>query len=133
VQPIWVVVIASGVVVEKVRLILALAVLALAIIAGWQIASCELANLEFREDLRDIAAQSGAHLGLGSFSADEDLRNAVIRVAEKYEIQLAPEQVTVRRTGTARDPIIYLAANYKAPVTILGFSFYLHFNPSNAK
>ncbi|MGD1211809.1 MAG: hypothetical protein ABR973_10695 [Candidatus Acidiferrales bacterium] len=49
---------------RKAKLILGLAVLALAIIAGWPIASCELANLELREDLRDLAAQNGARIGL---------------------------------------------------------------------
>lgn len=117
----------------KVKLILGLVVLAVAIIAGWQIASCELANLELREDLRDLAAQTGAFIGLNSFSTDEDFRNAVIREAKKYGIQLEPEQVTVQRTGTAQVPIIYLAADYKVPVTLPGYSFTLHFHPSSAK
>jgi hypothetical protein len=117
----------------KVKLILGLAGLALAIIVGWQIASCALANLEFHEDLRDLAAQGGARIGLGNFSTDEDLRDAVIREAKKYEIQLEPEQVTVRRAGTAKVPIIYLAADYKAHVMLPVCSFTLHFNPSSAK
>ena len=84
----------------KVKLILGTAVLAVALIAGWRIASCELANIEFRGELRDLAAQTGAKIGLNSFSTDEELRDAVIREAKKYEIQLEPEQVTVERTGT---------------------------------
>ncbi len=118
---------------RKVKLILGLAVLALAIIASWQIASCELANLELHEDLRDLAAQTGAYIGLLSFNSDEDFRNAVIRAAKKHEIQLEPEQVTVQRTGTAQVPIIYLAADYKVRVTLPGCSFTLHFHPSSAK
>lgn len=118
---------------RKVKLILGLAVLVLAIIAGWQIASCELASLELHEDLRDLAAQTGAHIGLNSFNTDEDFRNAVIRAAKRHEIQLEPEQVTVQRTGTAQGPIIYLAADYNARVTLAGCSFTLHFRPSSAK
>jgi hypothetical protein len=117
----------------KVKLILGLAVLAVAIIAGWQIGSCEVANLALREDLRDIAAQTGAHIGLNSFNTDEDFRNAVIREAQMHGIQLGPEQVTVERTGTVQAPIIYLAADYKVPVKLPGFSFTLHFHPSTAK
>lgn len=115
------------------KLILGLAVLAFAIIAGWQIASCELTNLEFREELRDIAAQGGARIGLLSFNTDEELRNAVIRGAKKHEIQLAPEQITVERSGTPPAQTIYLAVDYKARVTLPGFSFALHFNPSSAR
>jgi hypothetical protein len=117
----------------RVKLILGLAVLALAVIAGWQIASCELANLELQEELHDFAAQTGAHIGLNPFNTDEDFRNAIIRAAKKYQIQLEPEQVTVERTGTPPKQIIVLAVDYKARVALLGFSFGLHFQTSSAK
>ena len=117
----------------RVKLIIALAVLALAIIAGWQIASCELTNIEFRGELRDLAAQAGARIGLLSFNTDEELRDAVNRQAKTHEIQLGPEQVTLERRGTGPEQIIYLAADYKMRVTLPGFSFTLHFHPSSAK
>ena len=121
------------VVMGRVKLILGLAVLILLIIAGWQIGSCELANLEFNGDLRDLAAQTGARIGLLSFSTDEEIRSAVIREARKYEIQLEPEQVKVERTGTPPAQIITLAVDYGARVTLPGFSFTLHFHPSSAR
>jgi hypothetical protein len=117
----------------KVKLILGLAVLGLVIIGGWQIASCELANLELHEELHDLAAQTGAYIGLNPFNTDEDFRNAIIRAAKRHEIQLEPEQVTVERTGSPPKQIIFLAADYKARVTLPGFSFTLHFHPSSAR
>ena len=120
-------------IVGKAKLILGLAVLALAVFVGWPIASCELANLELRGDMRDLAAQVGSRIGLTPQSTDEDFRRAVIRKAEEHEIQLEPEQVTVQRTGTDEAPIIYLAADYKARVKLLGFSFTFHFTPSSAR
>jgi hypothetical protein len=117
----------------KVKLILGLAVLALAVVAGWRIASCELANIELCEDMRDLAAQVGSRIGLTSQSTDEDFRRAVIRKAEEHEIHLEPEQVTVQRSGTDEAPIIYLAADYEVRVKLLGFSFTFHFTPSSAK
>jgi hypothetical protein len=117
----------------KAKLILGLVVLTLAGVAGWRVASCELANLELREDLRDLAAQVGSRIGLTPASSDEDFRSAVIRKAEGHEIQLEPEQVTVQRTGTAEAPLIYLAADYRVRVKLLGFAFTLHFTPSSAK
>jgi hypothetical protein len=117
----------------KGKLILGLAVLALAILAGWQIVSCELANIALHDDMRDLAAQAGAYIGLISFNTDEDFRNAVIRAAKEHEIQLEPEQVTVQRTGTVPAQTIYLAADYKARVALPGFSFTLHFHPTSAK
>src|SRR5438046_3697898 len=121
------------VVMGKVKLILGLAVLSLAGVVGWRIASCELANIELREDMRDLAAQVGSRIGLTPQSTDEDFRRAVVRKAEEHEIQLEPEQVTVQRTGTDEAPIIYLAADYKVRVKLLGFSFTFHFTPSSAK
>jgi hypothetical protein len=117
----------------KVKVILGLAVLVLAVVAGWQIASHELANLELTEEMRDMAVQTGAHIGLLSFKTDEEFRDAVIRAAKTHEIQLEPEQVTVQRTGTPQAPIIFLAADYKARVKLPGFSFTLHFHPTSAK
>jgi hypothetical protein len=117
----------------KVKLILGLAVLAVAVTTGWQIASCELANVELRDDLQDLAIQTGAHIGLVPFKTDEDFRNAIMGDAQKYGIQLEPEQVTVQRTGTAQVPIIYLAADYKVPVKLPGYSFTIHFHPTSAK
>jgi hypothetical protein len=118
---------------RKVKLIPGLAVLAFVVVAGWQIASCELANIELRGDMRDLAAQVGTRIGLTPQSTDEDFRRAVIRKAQEHEIQLEPEQVTVERSGTDEAPIIYLAADYKVRVKLPGFSFTFHFTPSSAK
>ncbi len=58
---------------------------------------------------------------------------ANLELHEEHEIQLEPEQVTVQRTGTDEGPIIYLAADYKVRVKLLGFLFTFHFTPSSAK
>ena len=117
----------------KTKVILGLAVLALAAIAGWQIGSYEVANLALQGDLRDLAAQVGTRIGLDAQSTEEELRNAVIRKAQEHDIELEPGQVTARRTGTGTSSTVYLAADYKARVKLLGFSFTLHFTPSSAK
>ena len=117
----------------KAKLILGLGVLAMAVVAGWPIASCELANLELRGDLRDIAAQNAARIGMAPPSTDEDLRNTVVRAAKEHEIQLDPEQVILQRTGTAEAPFLYLAADYNVRVKLPGYSFTLHFTPSSAR
>jgi hypothetical protein len=118
----------------KGKLILGSAVLALAVIAGWQIASCEVADFELHEDLRDLAAQGGARIGLAPPNTDKELRSEVIREAKDHQIQLEPKQVTLQRGGTAEAPTVYLAADYKARVKLLpGCSFALHFTTSSAK
>lgn len=116
----------------KKKLIFGLAVLALVGVAGWQIGSFELANFELRDDMRDLAAQVGWRIGLNPPNTDEDFRRAVVRKAEEHGIQLEPEQVKVQRSGTDVAPIIYLAADYKVRVKLLGLSFALHFTASSA-
>jgi hypothetical protein len=71
--------------------------------------------------------------GLVDFNTDNDFRSAVIRKAEQYDIYLQPEQITVRRSGALKEPIIYLAADCKARVRLPGYSFTLHFTPSSAQ
>jgi len=118
---------------RKIILLLGLTALVMAGVTGWQIASCELANFELHDDMRYLAAQLGTRIGLNPPSTDEDLRSAVIRKAQEHEIQLEPQQVTVQRTGTGVAQIIYLAADYKVRVKLLGFSLPFHFTTSSAK
>ena len=100
-------------------MILGLAALALAAIAGWQIGSFYLANIELRGDMKDLAAQGGAQIGLTSPSSDEDLVNAVVGKAKDLGIQLAPEQVTVERTRAAEKSVVYLSTDYEQHVNLL--------------
>jgi hypothetical protein len=117
----------------KLRLILGLLLVVLVLVIVWQVASCELANAALHDDLRDIAAQAGARIGLVPLSTDDQLRDAVIHAASKHDIRLEPSQIIVQRSGPAETPTIYLAADYKLNVSLPGYSFALHFNPSTAE
>ena len=118
---------------RKAALILGLAVLAVVVVAGWRIGSCVVANLELQGDLRDLAAQVGTRIGLDAESTEEELRIVVVRKAQQHDIQLDPGQVTVIRTGTGESSVVYLAADYKVRVNLLGYSFALHFTPSSKR
>jgi hypothetical protein len=117
----------------KAKLILGVAVLALAIFSCWQIGACELANFELHDDLRDLAAQGGAQIGLAAPNSEDELRSAVKREAKRHGIHLEPQQVTVRLKGTAYAPIYYLAVDYEAPVMRPGYSLTFHFHPTSTK
>ena len=122
---------------RKPKIVVALAILVTAIAAGWQIVSCELANQELQSDLKDLSAQVSARIGLDAQRSDVEFREAVIRRARGHDIELRPEQVTVKRTdigvGTGGAPTVYLEVNYRARVNLLVYSFTLHFNPSSTK
>jgi hypothetical protein len=121
----------------KLKIILVLAVLAAVVAAGWQIISCKVANEELQSDLKDLSAQVSARIGLDAQRSDAEFREAVVRRAREHDIELEPEQVIVKRTGTGVGtggaPTVYLAVDYNARVNLLVYSFTLHFNPSSTK
>ncbi|HXY78295.1 MAG TPA: hypothetical protein VEH47_05735 [Candidatus Acidoferrales bacterium] len=117
----------------KIKVILACALLALLVSSAWQIAVCVLANYELQDDLKDIASLSTARIGLAHPSSDNDLREAVIDKAHGHDITLDPSQITVQRSGSEAIPVVYLAVDYKAHVTLPGLTLTLHFRPTSPK
>ena len=118
---------------RKPKIVLGIAIAVLVMMTGWQIASWELANVLLQEEIRDMASQAGAKVGVVVPSTDEDLSRAVIRKAKEHGIELEPAQVTVRRMGSGETTTLYLAADYTVPVILAIFSFRLHFTPSSGK
>jgi hypothetical protein len=119
--------------VKKIALIVGIAVLALAVSAGWQIASCELANRQLEEDLRDLASRNAERIGLSTPTTDDDLRNSVLHDAKELDIALGPNQVTVQHTVQGESSVVHLAADYTARVRLLGFSLNFRFTPSSER
>jgi len=115
------------------KVMLGITVLALAIIAGYPVGSTDLRSRLLEDDINDLAAQLDTRTGLGTSKSDDDYRNAVVRKAMEHGIDLQPNQVTVERSVSEHESILYLAADYSVPVSMLGFSFNLHFNPSSRK
>lgn len=118
---------------RRIKIIVVIAVLVLAVVAGWQIGSCELANIQLQEDLRDLASPAVTRYGYPSARSDDDFRDAVIHKAKEHDIKLQPNQVTVERRGSGIDSTVYLAAEYSVPVNLRWYSFTLHFTPSSTK
>jgi hypothetical protein len=116
---------------KQIALIAGIAVLALAVSAGWQIASCELANRQLEEDLRDLASRNAEHIGLSAPATDDDLRNSVIHDAKELDIVLDRDQVSVRHSVDGESSAVHLTADYTAHVRLLGFSLTFRFTPSS--
>ena len=99
---------------------------------GWQIAACYVANSELQSDLKDLAVQNGARIGLLSVATEDELRSDVVARAKNDGISLEPQQITVRRTMTPDVLSIDLAADYEARANLLVYSFPIHFAPSSS-
>jgi hypothetical protein len=101
---------------------------------GWQIASAALSNIEFHDDLRDIAAQNGVNIGLNSPKTDDQVREDVVASAAEHGIHLQPEQVKLQRVTTPPYHVRFdLAVSYTTRVNLLLCSFNLHFNQTSTK
>ena len=114
-------------------MLLGIGFLGIAVTAGYQIGACELANIELQDDMQDMAAQLGTRVGYSPYKNDNDLRNAVIGKAERYGIELEPNQVTVEHMGSEYTSTVYLAADYKTLIHVPGYSFVMHFTPATGK
>jgi len=95
--------------------------------AGFQIVPPELANYSFEDDLKSVAMMGGSN----PHTTDQELIDSIIKKAQDHQITLTPESVTVQRIGTPGSPAVYVAAEYSVPVSLPGYSFVLHFNPSS--
>src|SRR5262245_55194422 len=115
----------------KGKLIVGLVVVLPLLYLGWQIGACEIANIELKDDLRDIAAQVGTKIGLDPIREDAELRAMVVRRAEDYDISLKPEQVSVRRKSAGDQEVVCLTVDYRAQVHLFAYSVTLHFTPSS--
>lgn len=109
----------------------AIAVVVGTIFVAWQFAAPELANIEFQDDLHDLSTQASSRTGLSPPKTDEELRTIILHKAEGYDILLGPEQVTVKRSGSGADAIVYLAVEYSVPVHLPGYAVTLHFAPTS--
>lgn len=100
---------------------------------GWEYGRCQLANIELRDDMHDLASQLGTRIGLNDQRTEGNLRDTVVQKAAGYGIALRPDQVFVDRTGTDENTMVYLAARYERRIVALGFSFTLHFHPESGE
>jgi hypothetical protein len=117
--------------VGKIKLIAGLCGFALIAAMGWQIASCEFHNYLLKDDLKDVAAMGASKIGMAAPRSDKDLRAAVIRKAGEQGIHLAPEQILVRRSGSADDPVVFLAVRYQQRVVMPGFALIFHYTATS--
>jgi hypothetical protein len=117
--------------VGKVKVILGLAVLALTVSTVWQIAACELANYEFKDELKDVASLNGAKIGLLAEQTDDELRATVIHKAADHDIVVEPDQILVRRSGTEENRKIVLVAKYQSRIWIPGLYLVFHFTATS--
>jgi hypothetical protein len=99
----------------------------LVVVACFEIAPPLMANYSFQDDLRNVALMDGANFQ----KTDEDVRNDVLRKAKEQNLPIDAKQVTVQRISTPGMSSVYVAADYSVTVSLPGYAFDMHFNPTS--
>jgi 23S rRNA A2030 N6-methylase RlmJ len=84
-------------------------------------------NYEFQD-----AVKNEATLDTYTNKTENDIRTAVFRKAQDYEIPITEEQIHVQRQGMQGSGIIIIHAPYVVHVDIPGYPLDLHFDVSTA-
>ncbi|MFZ0290972.1 MAG: hypothetical protein WAL65_18010 [Candidatus Sulfotelmatobacter sp.] len=99
-----------------------------AVVVGlFQVVTPVLANYSFQDDLKTVAMMDSANLQ----KTDEDVRTDVVRKAKEHDLPVEAKQVTVQRLNTPGLTAVYVAAEYSVTVSLPGYSFDMHFNPTS--
>ena len=83
-------------------------------------------NYQFEDFIKEEALHSTY-----STRSEEDIRDAVIKHAHDYDIDLTPKQVKVSRTGINGSGTLTIEADYSVPVNLPGYSMVLDFHPTS--
>jgi|ERR1039458_2811711 hypothetical protein len=98
-----------------------------AVVVGlFQILPPMLANYSFSDDLKTVSMMDG-----NSQKTDDDVREDVLRKAKEHDLPVEAKQVTVQRINTPGLSAIYVAADYSVTISLPGYSFDMHFNPTS--
>jgi hypothetical protein len=99
----------------------------LVVVACFEVAPPMMANYSFQDDLRNVALMDGANFQ----KTDDDVRNDVLRKAKEQNLPIGAKQITVQRINTPGMSALYVAADYTVNVSLPGYSFDMHFNPTS--
>jgi len=107
------------------KLIFVLGVLAALVLVGARVIPPYFSNYEFEDSIKTEAVQATY-----TTRTEDDIREAVIKAARKYDIALTPKQVHVSRSGTIATGSLTIEADYSVPIDLPGYSTVIEFHPS---
>jgi hypothetical protein len=99
----------------------------LVVVACFEVAPPIMANYSFQDDLRTVALMDGANYQ----KTEEEVRTDVLRKAKEQNLPIGPKQITVQRINTPGLSAVYVAVDYTVPISLPGYSFDMHFNPTS--
>ncbi len=107
------------------KLMLGLGVIVGVALLGIKLVPPFFQNYQFEDFIKEEALHSTY-----STRSEDDIRDAVIKHAHDYDIDLSPKQVRVSRTGVNGNGSLSIEADYSVPVNLPGYAMTLDFHPS---
>jgi hypothetical protein len=108
-----------------VKLVFGMAIFGAVILVGIKLIPPYFANYEFEDSIKTESVQATY-----STRSEEDIREAVIKHARNYDIELTPKQVKVTRVGGFGTGSLNIEADYSVPIDLPGYSTTIEFHPS---
>ena len=108
------------------KLVFGVAIFGLVILVGIKVIPPYFSNYELEDAIKTEALNSTY-----STHTEEEIRDAVIKQARSYDIELTAKQVHVSRTGGYGTGSTFIECNYSVPVELPGYSTALEFHPSS--
>lgn len=96
------------------------------VLFGWKLVPPYFANYELEDSIKTESVQSTY-----STRSEDDIREAVIKHARNYDIELTPKQVKVQRVGGYGTGSLDIEADYSVPIDLPGYSTTLEFHASS--
>ena len=107
------------------KLLFGIAIFGAVILVGIKVIPPYFSNYELQDSIKDEAVQSTY-----TQRTEDDIREAIIKDARKYDIALTPKQVHVTRVGSIVSGSISIEAEYSVPIELPGYSTIIEFHPS---
>ena len=95
-------------------------------LVGIKIVPVYFSNYQFEDFIKEEALHSTY-----STRTEDDIRDAVIKHARDYDIDLNAKQVHVSRTGSNGNGSLTIEADYSVPIDLPGYSTTVEFHPSS--
>ena len=108
------------------KLILGLGVILVVAFLGIKTIPVYFSNYEFEDSIKEEALHSTY-----STRSEDDIRDAVIKHAHDYDIDLTAKQVHVSRTGMNGNGSLTIEADYTVSIDLPGYSTSVEFHPSS--
>jgi hypothetical protein len=108
------------------KLILGVGVIVVVAFLGIKILPVYFSNYEFEDFIKEEALHSTY-----SMRSEDDIREAVIKHARDFDIDLTAKQVHVSRTGSSGNGSLTIEAEYTVPIDLPGYSMTVDFHPSS--